>query len=137
MKKKIRCIVPGCRKEPKAGNRKCPKCQKAAWRQNNKMKAAYAMCRDNAIRRGKVFELTFEQFEKFAIEHNYIQGKGRTSRGLSIDREKNELGYTVANIRIMEFGQNASKKDKILNYNWFDKTATVTELTKYSNDGPF
>lgn len=133
--KKPKCETPRCKGTPKP--KKCYKCQKAAWRANNKMKAAYACSRDNAIRRGKVFELTFEQFEKFAIEYNYIQGKGRTSKSLSIDREKNELGYTIDNIRIMEFGLNASKKDKILNYNWFDKTATVTELNQHSTDGPF
>lgn len=134
-RKKHKCETPRCKGVPKP--KKCYKCQKAAWRANNRMKAAYAICRDNAIRRKKTFELTFEQFEKFAIEYNYIQGKGRTSKSLSIDREKNELGYTIDNIRIMEFGLNASKKDKILNYNWFDKTATVTELNQHSTDGPF
>lgn len=137
MKKKVRCEIKGCGIEPRKGHKKCQKCEKRAWRKNNEMKAAYSNLRDNANRRGKFFDLTFDQFQQFAIETNYIQGKGRTSTSYSIDRIENDKGYTIDNIRIMEFGQNASKKDKILNYNWFDKTATVTEITKHSTEGPF
>jgi CRISPR/Cas system-associated protein endoribonuclease Cas2 len=90
------------------------------------MKWSYWNLKSNAKRRNKVFDLTFEQFQDFCIETNYIAGKGRTLLSYSIDRINNNLGYSIGNIRCITVSENSRKNTKILNYDWQTKHASVT-----------
>lgn len=92
------------------------------------MRAAYCNLRTNAKRRGKEFDLTFEQFSQFCIESDYIRGKGKKSTSYSIDRINNDGGYTIDNIAVMELGHNSRKGTMRLDayYDEFTKSVVAT-----------
>jgi len=94
------------------------------------MKNAYWNLKSNAKRRGKVFELTFQEFEQFCYETDYLQGRGKKKTSYSIDRIDNSKGYTLDNIRVMTLSGNAKKGNKHLNYDWQTGYATVVETTR-------
>jgi len=79
------------------------------WRKNNPMNAAYNNLKNNAKRRGKPFELTFEQFKQFAIKTEYIAKKGISATSYTIDRINEELGYTIDNIQVLQNSDNIKK----------------------------
>lgn len=136
---------------------KCSKCSNLAkakglcgyhyqqeWRKQNLMKYAYNNLKSNAKSRGKDFDLTFEEFSKFAIETDYIGKKGKTSTSYSIDRIKNELGYTLSNIRVLPLGENSRKGVKTLNayYDFennemYARVMTIHQTVTTSSDCPF
>lgn len=86
-------------------NNYCSKCQ----RLKNPEKYAYQTLKDNAKRRKKNFELSFEDFKIFCIETNYIAKKGRRKDTLHIDRIKEQEGYTKENIQALTNSQNVRK----------------------------
>lgn len=118
------CEYPFCKRKKRKGKdgkkkgRYCTTCDKKVWRKNNPMKAVFQTLRQNARRRGKVFTLTFEQFQKFCRETRYMRGRGREQKSYTIDREKNELGYTADNIRMLPKGENSRKGTKTLIYDY-------------------
>lgn len=71
------------------------------------MKYFYKVLRSNAKRRGHAFTLTFEQYEKFAIETGYAELKGKTKHSLSIDRRDPSRGYHADNIRAVSLSLNS------------------------------
>ena len=103
------------------------------------MRYAYCTLKANAKRRGKEFSLTFDQFKKFAIETNYLRGKGKQSTSYSIDRIDNERGYTIDNIMIMSLADNSRKHTKRLHYDWQTRSAIVTTIPppQDNNNNPF
>lgn len=103
-----KCSVKYCSRESETKGM-CKKHYLADYRAKNKMKYAFQNLKDNAKRRGKVFELTFEQFEKFAVRVDYIKKKGRKSDSIHIDRIIEEGGYTEENIQPLENGANVRK----------------------------
>ena len=98
-----------CGKPAAPGRKLCHACAMRRWRQNNPIKAAYFTLRDNAIRRGKDFSLTFAQFRKFCRGSGYLEGKGRKPECLSIDRIDNSRGYEKGNLAVLTVSMNASK----------------------------
>ena len=74
------------------------------------MQAAYQTLRYNAKRRGKAFDLTFEDFQVLAIETEYIIKKGRSKLSYTLDRDRDELGYTKDNIKILTNSDNVKKE---------------------------
>jgi hypothetical protein len=91
------------------------------------MRYAYDVLKMNAKRRKKPFTITFEYFEKFCIETNYIAGKGRSRKSYSVDRIRNELGYVPGNLRVLTLEDNARKATRktILSYDWETKFASI------------
>lgn len=79
------------------------------WRERNPVRAAYLNLKSNAKRRGKQFELTFEEFEEFAVSTSYIAKKGRRKHSMHIDRIDENIGYTRSNIQPLQNGQNVRK----------------------------
>lgn len=88
-------------------------CEKRLFAQRHPEKYAYANLRTNAKRRGKYFDLTFEQFMKFVNKSGYMELKGRGALCLTIDRIKNELGYTYKNIRAILLIENVFKRNYV------------------------
>ena len=82
---------------------------KKEWREKHPMKAAYQTLKYNARRRGKEFDLTFEQFEKFAIETDYFIKKGKSKKSYHIDRIDETKGYSIDNIQALENSKNIKK----------------------------
>jgi hypothetical protein len=110
------CQEPNCRREAKKGNF-CHCHSKRRYRQKYPIKAAFQNLRTNARRRGKEFLLTFEQFEAFCQRTQYMTGKGRTKDSFTIDRRRNDEGYSVENIQIMTLSENSTKR-MIVDYDW-------------------
>lgn len=125
-----RCITPYCKNKTRRSRKICTTCEKRAWRAKYPMKAAYEALVQNAKRRKIFCDLTFEQFEKFCIETDYIAGKGRTKLSYSIDRivDGPLPGYTITNIRILTVSDNSVKarnRQKMLAYDYRTGQAKV------------
>jgi len=80
------------------------------WRENNPIRAAYLNLKNNAKRRGKEFLLTFEQFEKFAVNYTISYGKKRNKDTWSIDRIDPTKGYSIDNIQLLTLQKNSEKQ---------------------------
>lgn len=122
---KIRCESKGCRNSARKGRKICSTCNKRQWRVKYPMKASYETLKGNAKRRGKIFELTFEEFKDFCYETNYMAGKGRSKLSFSVDCVIPGLGYVRSNIQKLTVSDNSKKKNKILMYDWETRTAKV------------
>ena len=88
------------------------------WRKRNPLKYSYLNLKSNAKRRGKGFNLTFEEFCEFAIKTQYIARKGRYKQHLHIDRIDESKGYTKENIQTLTNTENLST---FLSYHWDDR----------------
>lgn len=69
----------------------------------------YVNFRGNALRRGKGFFITLEEFRDWCNEKGYIVKKGMRGRNCTIDRVKNWLPYTIDNIQIKTALANTAK----------------------------
>lgn len=132
-----KCIIKGCKREKRKGGKHCNTCSGRLWRKNNPMRAAYNNLKSNSAKRNIEFNLTFEEFKKFCVKTQYIQGKGRTKESYSIDRKEPTIGYVYDNLQILTVSDNAKKK-KMLYYDWQTKYAIVQDHTiRKTPDDPF
>ena len=92
-------------------NNYCSKCQ----RLKNPEKYAYQTLKDNAKRRGKEFDISFEDFKIFCVKTSYIAKKGRKKDCLHVDRILETSGYTKENIQALTNTENVRK---YLKYYW-------------------
>jgi hypothetical protein len=102
-----KCAEKYCVKSVKYG--KCSKHASRDYRKKHPLKSAYITLKYNAKRRGKVFELTFEQFSSFVVKTNYIKGRGKKKDSYHIDRIDESQGYTSSNIQVLTNTQNMKK----------------------------
>ena len=126
-----KCKTLHCRNKKDRGTL-CFKCISRRYRSKNKIKAAFYNLKSNAKRRNKFFDLTIEQFTQFAIETDYIKGKGKSIDSFSIDRIDNAKGYTIENIQILSISDNAKKGVKILNAHYDDYEKKVIAFVSTS-----
>lgn len=103
------CCTPYCTNKKKPKSRFCFKCLSRKYRKKNPIRSAFYNLKSNAKRRGKVFTITFEEFEKFATETNYIFGKGRSKNSFHIDRIDESKGYSIENIQVLTNTENVKK----------------------------
>ena len=105
----MKCETPYCRNEAAPGRRICYKCKTRKYRQSHPIKSAYQALKDNARRRGKAFDLSFEQFKAFVNRTDYMKGKGRHSDSFHVDRIDETKGYTIGNLQVLTNGENVRK----------------------------
>lgn len=117
------CITKFCRKPGYRGNY-CHRCQKQRYKEKHPERYAFTVLKNNAKRRGKIFELTYEQFLEFAIKTNYLAGRGRTKESLHIDRIDETKGYTIDNIQVIT---NTENLRKFLSYQ-YDQNGKPTDF---------
>ena len=98
-----------CGRPAKRGNY-CYGCISRKRRERNPLKVAYYKLKSNAKRRGKEFDLTFDQFKNFAIKTSYCLKRGRTRSSYHIDRIDENRGYTIDNIQVL------TNKDNVIKY---------------------
>jgi hypothetical protein len=126
--------------------KKCSTCRSKAWREKHPIEYSYKNLRNRARQRktaffpnGIPFEISLAYFKKFCYRTKYIQKKGKSSEGFSVDRKNEELGYVEGNIRAIPLGDNVRKYHKTKRCTWSgyhpDKghlfvAATETELTE-------
>lgn len=119
-----KCKTKYCRGTPAKGRKKkdgtethkgyCPKCTRRRWKEKNPIAYLYFQLKYNALRRGKVFDITREQFDMFIYQNpDYLKYKSKTKHGklaMSIDRIDVDQGYTIANIQAITISENSTKR---------------------------
>lgn len=115
---KMKCATKYCRNTVKREGAVCRTCKTRQWREENPERSAWLNLKHNAKRRGKAFDLTFEQFQAFAVRTGYMKKKGRFQDNWHIDRILEEAGYTYNNLQVLHNGINVKK---YLEYNWNGK----------------
>jgi hypothetical protein len=128
-KKPAKCKTRRCSNKASAGGL-CSGCLSARYRKKYPIKAAYYILKENAKRRGKVFELSFEEFEQFAIKTDYIKKKGITAQSFHIDRKEETGGYTAGNLQLLTNSQNVKKYLKYAYDEHNRKMMFTTEVIK-------
>ena len=106
----LQCCVYKCKNKP--DKRKGGLCHKHYRRKRNELDPVYIRYENfkhNALRRGKEFTITVEEFRNFCIKNNYIISKGRRGRRCTIDRLCNVHGYHIWNIGIKTLIANIKK----------------------------
>lgn len=143
IKSKKICSTKFCRKEAKRGTT-CYSCKAAKYKERNPFRYAYNTLKQNAKRRKKFFDLTFEQFKSFAIKVDYIGRKGRKYTSLHIDRIDESRGYTANNIQALTNAQNGRKFRRWKSGEWNELTremefitVTTEEVEPNFDDCPF
>jgi len=91
------------------GSKICHKHKKQRYKERHPVKYFYNCLKQNAKRRGKSFNLTFEEFEIFCHKTEYLNKKGISATGYHIDRIDHNLGYEIGNIQILTNSENAVK----------------------------
>lgn len=109
-----------------------------AWRAKNPLKHAYNTLKANAKRRGKYFDLTFEQFKQFAVRVDYLSKKGRGANSYHVDRREEPGGYTLSNMQLLTNSENVKKFAAFKNRDPDGAHfTTVTEFPLNEEDYPF
>lgn len=113
-KEKGICITNRCMK-PSAKNKSyCHCCISKRYRANNPEMYAYSNLKQNAKKRGKEFDLSFEDFTIFLKKNpNYMRKKGTSIKALQIDRIAVNKGYTLDNIQAITLAENVWKQHNI------------------------
>jgi hypothetical protein len=127
------------RNKPLPKRKICGSCKTRQYRANNRLKAAFDALKHNAKRRKHGFDLTLEQFTKFAIATDYIVKRGITKDSYSIDRIDNNRGYTIDNLQIMTVSDNSKKRTKQVTFDWQSQdffTITLPDIPTH-DDSPF
>lgn len=102
----MKCKTKGCNNKAIKYRKICYTCKTQMFRKNNPLKYLFYNLRSNAKRRGKNFTLTYQEFEKFALESGYCDHHGREANCLSVDRINPLLGYHKDNIRAITVSDN-------------------------------
>lgn len=85
----------------------CSKCRTRNFKAKFPLKYAFGKLRARARERGHDFQLTFEQYQKFAVDTGYDQLKGKHAASLSINRKDNSKGYHIDNIEVVTLSHNS------------------------------
>ena len=125
------CTKPNCKKQHHAKGF-CKFHYQQQYRQEHLINYVYNNLKSNSKRRNKEFDLSFEDFEDFAVLTNYIGKRGRQKDSFSIDRIHNERGYTKDNIRSITVSENSRKGIKMLDAYWDPHENKVIATVKKS-----
>ncbi len=109
----MKCETKFCRNAAANGRHFCPKCRSRQFKEAHPLKYSFNLLRSGAKRRGKVFTVTFEEYEKLAKETGYDVGKGKSADCLSIDRIDNSKGYEPGNLRVITISENVKKQRRL------------------------
>ena len=91
----------------------CPTCESRLFRANNPAKEAYRQIKDRALRRGQIFQLTFDEFLSEIEGTEYLARRGTGINELHLDREKVHLGYVRGNIKVITCAENLRKRNTV------------------------
>jgi hypothetical protein len=99
--KKEKCIH--CKRREQEHGRICHRCVKKRYTTRNPLNYAkyiFNALKQNAKRRQKDFQLSFDQFQTFCENTSYLVLKGREPEKYCIDRKNHHIGYTFDNIQL-------------------------------------
>lgn len=100
-KKKEKCIH--CKRREQENGKSCHRCVKKRYIDRNPVNYAkyiFNALKQNAKRRKKVFQLSFQDFQIFCETTNYLELKGREPEKYCIDRKDHHKGYSLDNIQL-------------------------------------
>src|SRR5688572_3621787 len=97
------CFTDGCTNMVRMnhGGRYCNTCRSRITRKNNVARYLFGNLRNNAKRRGVLFNLTFDHFVEECTKNNYFELRGTGANDLTIDRDKPALGYVDGNLKFI------------------------------------
>lgn len=104
------CVEPYCMSVRALHRHRCHCCESRFNAKRYPERYCYKTLKMNAKRRGKFFDLTFEQFVFFINKYNYLELKGKTAMSLTVDCIINKVGYTEKNIRGITLRDNVWKR---------------------------
>lgn len=84
----------------------CPKCRTRRFKEKFPLKYSFNLLRNRARWRRKGFDLTYEEYERFAVETGYAKLKGKTKHSLTIHRLDNAGPYRADNIAAVTLSLN-------------------------------
>ena len=113
--------------------RTCRACINRKHRANSPERYAYQALKDNAKRRGKPFEITFQEFKDFCKKVGYMRKKGITRDSYHIDREDETKGYVAGNLQILT---NVDNVRKYLRYAYDPHERKMEYTTETLKDTP-
>jgi len=105
----MKCATKQCRNERAKRRTLCHKCKARRYAKNNPIQISYQNLRGNAKKRGKQFDLTFDEFKEWAVKTEYMMGKGKSKNGFHVDRIREYEGYNINNIQVLTNSQNVKK----------------------------
>lgn len=108
-KDKELCAAYRCQNARPKNDNLCPKHRKRQLKETKPVNYYFNLLRSNAMRRGKEFLLTLEEFEAFCLQTNYLELKGKQGKSASIDRIRPTEGYHKDNIQVLSLAENSSK----------------------------
>lgn len=89
----------------------CSKCNMREWRARKPMRAYFRMVKDHAVSRQIKFEVTYAQFEPWAIAHGLFVD-GIKVKGVQVDRREATGPYAIWNMQVLTAEQNIAKGNK-------------------------
>lgn len=104
-----RCPLYGCRNKARCRGVLCAKHEQQLRRRKNPAKSFFNQIKQRAGRRNIPFTLTFDQFIEAVAETGYLEGRGRASCMLHLDRDDATKGYEAGNIVVRTARQNCQK----------------------------
>lgn len=139
------CNEKFCRNAVKPRGKKCATCYSRIWREKNPTKAFYISQKAHAKARKIPFNITFEEFEKWAIKYKLIGHTGKTKYAYQVDRinEDDPRGYHIDNIQKLTQEENVAKqvarRKKKLDFNWQQPefTSWVNKEIEPEPEAPF
>jgi len=105
----MKCSNENCQLEGGIRTGLCRRHRVEKWRRDNPVRYAYTNLKDNAKRRGKEFSISFEYFVNWCASYEYIQRKGKSKSGFTVDRIDNDLGYVEGNLQCISNEENVKK----------------------------
>lgn len=109
LSKNNKCKHECCNNEKAPKRSECYKCRSVGIRERKPIDMCYYELRKSAKRRQLEFTIELVWFRGWVATNGYMEGKGRASESLNIDRIKNLLGYTPDNIQILTKHDNVHK----------------------------
>jgi hypothetical protein len=106
---KSACCVDGCNKKRATRGRYCWHHRYERSKETDPIGVAYYKLRANALRRGKPFEITRQDFAEFCVKTPYMVGKGRHADSYHVDRIDESKGYVKGNLQILTNRENVRK----------------------------
>lgn len=99
-----------CKLRPAAPGRTwCNTCRSRIWVKKNPIDAVWHWLKKSAKKRGLEFTLEKEWFRDFIRKSDYMEGRGRLTDSLNIDRIRGDEGYTPNNVCIITKEENLWK----------------------------
>lgn len=112
------CQTSACNNETDGNRKHCGTCRSKKYRSNDQVRYFLNNLRRSAIKRKIFFDLSLDEFRKWAIKEEFRFGiKAHRDRD-SVDRKERHLGYTLSNIQKLTVSENSKKYQNYEQYNW-------------------